>query len=184
MCRWMSPLMVGPNVFSWSEPTSEGSRHQHTKGNEKVISRRYLAAQAPQGTASETARSVAGIDSPIQIKYLDPCEGRGRRTRGRGENETFQQNWYRSQECGSEKGTHQYGDWMHVESAAPMPVPVQIRIPRLYKVEVLDTPANCSYASPQSLSQTPCAAMIMRRRYLPSVHASRGSEEGHSRGCV
>lgn len=31
---------------------------------------------------------------------------------------------------------------MHVERAAPRPVPVQIRIPRLYSVEVLETPAN------------------------------------------
>ena len=31
---------------------------------------------------------------------------------------------------------------MHVESAAPMPVPVQMRMPRLYRVDVLDTPAN------------------------------------------
>ena len=31
---------------------------------------------------------------------------------------------------------------MQDESAAPIPVPVQIRIPRLYRVEVLDTPAN------------------------------------------
>lgn len=30
----------------------------------------------------------------------------------------------------------------HVESAAPRPVPVHTRIPRLYSVEVFDTPAN------------------------------------------
>ena len=39
-------------------------------------------------------------------------------------------------------GTYQYGDWRHVERAAPIPVPVQIRIPRLYSVDVFDTPAN------------------------------------------
>lgn len=32
--------------------------------------------------------------------------------------------------------------WRHVESAAPRPVPVQTRIPRLYKVDVCDTPEN------------------------------------------
>ena len=32
---------------------------------------------------------------------------------------------------------------MHVDNAAPIPVPVQIRIPRLYKVDVFETPANC-----------------------------------------
>jgi len=31
---------------------------------------------------------------------------------------------------------------MHVDRAAPIPVPVHIRIPRLNSVEVLDTPAN------------------------------------------
>lgn len=31
---------------------------------------------------------------------------------------------------------------MHVDNAAPKPVPVQTRIPRLYSVEVFDTPAN------------------------------------------
>lgn len=38
--------------------------------------------------------------------------------------------------------TYQYGDWRHVERAAPIPVPVQIRIPRLYSVDVFETPAN------------------------------------------
>lgn len=37
---------------------------------------------------------------------------------------------------------YQSGDCRHVERAAPIPVPVQIRIPRLYRVEVLETPAN------------------------------------------
>ena len=31
---------------------------------------------------------------------------------------------------------------MHVERAAPSPVPVQTRIPRLYSVDVFETPAN------------------------------------------
>jgi hypothetical protein len=31
---------------------------------------------------------------------------------------------------------------MHVDNAAPIPVPVQILIPRRYSFEVLDTPAN------------------------------------------
>lgn len=31
---------------------------------------------------------------------------------------------------------------MHVDNAAPRPVPVQTRIPRLYNVDVFDTPAN------------------------------------------
>ena len=38
---------------------------------------------------------------------------------------------------------YQYGDWMHVDRAAPRPVPVQIRMPRLYSVDVFETPANC-----------------------------------------
>lgn len=38
--------------------------------------------------------------------------------------------------------TYQYGDWRHVESAAPIPVPVQMRMPRLYRVDVFETPAN------------------------------------------
>lgn len=31
---------------------------------------------------------------------------------------------------------------MQVDRAAPIPVPVHIRMPRLYSVEVFDTPAN------------------------------------------
>lgn len=34
-----------------------------------------------------------------------------------------------------------------MESAAPIPVPVQIRIPRLYRVDVFETPANCAHVS-------------------------------------
>ena len=36
---------------------------------------------------------------------------------------------------------NQFGDWMHVESAAPMPVPVQIRMPRVNMADALPTPA-------------------------------------------
>jgi hypothetical protein len=36
---------------------------------------------------------------------------------------------------------NQSGLWMHVESAAPMPVPVQMRMPRLYIAEAWPTPA-------------------------------------------
>jgi hypothetical protein len=36
---------------------------------------------------------------------------------------------------------NQFGDWMHVESAAPMPVPVQMRMPRLNIAEAWPTPA-------------------------------------------
>lgn len=39
---------------------------------------------------------------------------------------------------------HQFGDCMHVDKAAPIPVPVQIRIPRLYNFDVFETPANYS----------------------------------------
>jgi hypothetical protein len=37
---------------------------------------------------------------------------------------------------------NQFGLCMHVESAAPIPVPVHMRTPRLYRVDVLETPAN------------------------------------------
>jgi len=37
---------------------------------------------------------------------------------------------------------YQLGDWMQVDRAAPRPVPVHIRMPRLYSVDVFDTPAN------------------------------------------
>jgi len=36
---------------------------------------------------------------------------------------------------------NQSGDWMHVERAAPIPVPVQIRMPRLNIAEAWPTPA-------------------------------------------
>jgi hypothetical protein len=36
---------------------------------------------------------------------------------------------------------NQSGDWMQVESAAPMPVPVQMRMPRLNMAEAWPTPA-------------------------------------------
>ena len=38
--------------------------------------------------------------------------------------------------------SHQLGDWRQVASAAPMPVPVHIRMPRLYSEEVFEIPAN------------------------------------------
>jgi hypothetical protein len=37
---------------------------------------------------------------------------------------------------------YQSGDWRQVDSAAPSPVPVHMRIPRLYNVDVFETPAN------------------------------------------
>ena len=43
---------------------------------------------------------------------------------------------------------------MHVANAAPIPVPVQIRIPRLYSLDVFETPASyCSISSDQSEDQ-------------------------------
>ena len=42
----------------------------------------------------------------------------------------------------SQYESHHSGDWMQAGSAAPIPVPVHIRMPRLKSVEVLDTPAN------------------------------------------
>ena len=36
---------------------------------------------------------------------------------------------------------NQLGDWMQVESAAPMPVPVQMRIPRVNMADAWPTPA-------------------------------------------
>ena len=38
--------------------------------------------------------------------------------------------------------SHQLGDWMQVANAAPIPVPVHIRTPRLYSEEVFEIPAN------------------------------------------
>lgn len=36
---------------------------------------------------------------------------------------------------------YQFGLWMHVDNAAPIPVPVQIRIPRLNMADACPTPA-------------------------------------------
>ena len=36
---------------------------------------------------------------------------------------------------------NQLGDWMQVESAAPIPVPVQMRMPRVNMAEAWPTPA-------------------------------------------
>jgi len=46
---------------------------------------------------------------------------------------------------------NQFGDCMHVESAAPIPVPVQMRMPRLNIAEAWPTPAvvllvDCPFA--------------------------------------
>jgi hypothetical protein len=87
MLSWMSFEMVGPNVFSWSEP--------------------------------------------IQIRY-------------------------------------QSGLWMHVDRAAPRPVPVQMRMPRLYSVDVFETPANLSSrvqiffggSTTRLLVKSPCTPQI------------------------
>jgi len=40
------------------------------------------------------------------------------------------------------KLTDQSGDCMQVDKAAPIPVPVQIRIPRLYSLDEFETPAS------------------------------------------
>ena len=44
----------------------------------------------------------------------------------------------------------------HVERAAPRPVPVQTRMPRLYMYDVLDTPANYGYSA--IIHMTTCGA--------------------------
>ena len=63
-------------------------------------------------------------DAPIQIKYL--CRPK------------LSVEFWRS----TGKSSHQWGDWRQVDKAEPMPVPVHIRTPRLYSVEVFETPAN------------------------------------------
>ena len=63
---------------------------------------------------------------------------------------------------------------MQVDSAAPIPVPVQIRIPRLYRVEVLDTPANWYDGRHESTEFRSDHAV----HHTPSVHASKASEAG------
>lgn len=110
-CRWMSPLMVGPNVFSWSEPVFARSH----KVNLCRLNTRRSAEKCAFTYRSRSRTCTVGEAVCQRYNYAAPV---GRRA-------------------------HQFGDWMHVERAAPMPVPVQIRIPRLYRVEVFEMPANC-----------------------------------------
>lgn len=121
-CRWMSPLMVGPNVFSWSEPVFARSH----KVNLCRLMRRSAEKAFPR-TDPDQEPAQWGEAVCQRYNYAAPV---GRRA-------------------------HQFGDWMHVERAAPMPVPVQIRIPRLYRVEVFEMPANCDACVSQA-----CCVMV------------------------
>jgi len=71
--------------------------------------------------------------------------------------------------------TYQNGDWRHVERAAPIPVPVQKRTPRLYSVEVLDTPANFKHK---------LHGKEFNQKVIPSTHGSRGSSVDFGPGYV
>ena len=84
----MRPAIVGPNVFSWSEPIHIRNQFGLCQKNISVERRKR--------------------------EFLNGSFLRedGMRT------------------------------WRHVDSAAPRPVPVQTRIPRLYKYDVFETPAN------------------------------------------
>jgi hypothetical protein len=65
---------------------------------------------------------------------------------------------------------------MQVDNAAPMPVPVHIRMPRLYSVEVFETPANWEFVTDRphgSVQDGVCS---------PSIPVSRVSVEGCLRG--
>jgi len=92
----MSPEIVGPKVFSWSEPDRRSS-FQHIE------------------------KPLRDTRIPIQIKYLYIVNFDILRL---------------------VKLTDQSGDCMQVDKAAPIPVPVQIRIPRLYSLDELETPAS------------------------------------------
>lgn len=96
--------MVGPNVFSWSEP--------------------------------------------IQIRNLE--------------------NYYYCEVSLEGRGTCQFGSWMQVDSAAPMPVPVQMRIPRLNIADACPTPAVS-----RQLLLTPIILGGLTKLELPSPHSLR-----------
>ena len=74
------------------------------------------------------------------------------------------------------KVSHQSGDCMQVDNAAPIPVPVHIRMPRLYSVEVFETPANW-----ESVTDRPCGS-VKDGLGSPSIPVSKVSEEDHLRG--
>ena len=76
MCRWMRPLMVGPKVFSWSEPV-RAIRSQHSI----PLARRrapHFPVPIPAGAAADGRGQVGPamergrrrVHVPIQIKYL------------------------------------------------------------------------------------------------------------------
>lgn len=67
---------------------------------------------------------------------------------------------------------------MQVDNAAPMPVPVHIRMPRLYSVEVFETPANWKFVTNSlhgSVSGGVCSLSIPVSK-LPEGGRLRGSE--------
>ena len=83
MCRWMRPLMVGPKVFSWSEPVRAIQR-QHSfplRAKERATlprphPRRRRSRRAGAGGASNGARTTEGARTdPDQIPAW---VGRGR----------------------------------------------------------------------------------------------------------
>lgn len=48
--------------------------------------------------------------------------------------------------------SYQFGLWMQVDNAAPIPVPVQIRMPRLNMAEACPTPAIPCVSRPLRIS--------------------------------
>ena len=65
---------------------------------------------------------------------------------------------------------------MQVDNAAPMPVPVHIRTPRLYSVEVFETPANWKFVT--NGLHGPVSGDVGS----PSILVSKVSEGGRLRG--
>jgi hypothetical protein len=70
---------------------------------------------------------------------------------------------------------YQFGLWMQVDSAAPMPVPVQMRIPRLNMAEACPTPAVDSELSATSCSQR-CTETPFWGRWTGSSVPRQGME--------
>lgn len=65
---------------------------------------------------------------------------------------------------------------MQVDNAAPMPVPVHIRMPRLYSVEVFETPANWKFVTNRPYDS------VKGGVGSPSIPVSKLSEGGRLRG--
>lgn len=120
--------------------------------NENYLSPPALPGIPQKLHAIRSAAALLGVpeDHPLWLDVVvnQACNGRAEGSLLIGANPDEKPSYVRkeSQQLRpkriNESGTYQLGLWMQVDSAAPMPVPVQTRMPLLNMAEAWPTPAT------------------------------------------